>query len=133
MAKFKFIPINIYKRDIGVFIGSRREFKAWVIDYYNSDGRYSGLIEYIQDTRKDTAVASFWYNELTGDGIIELPKLPKTPKEIAICSHEALHATFQILDFVSVEYVRDGSNESFTYLLEHILYNILDVSNYKTY
>ena len=30
MAKFKVIYIDIYKRDITVFIGSHDEFKSWI-------------------------------------------------------------------------------------------------------
>lgn len=133
MAKYKFIPVSIYKREIGIFIGSRNDFKNWIEEEYKEDDSYQGLVNLIQDTGTRTEAASFWYNESTGDGIIELPKFPKTSREIAECAHEALHATFQILDFVGVDYEKDGSNESFTYLLEHLLYNILNQNSYNTY
>lgn len=133
MGKYKFIPVSIYKREIGVFIGSRTEFRNWVEKEYKNDEDYRGLVDLIQDSGVRTEAASFWYNESTGDGIIELPKFPKTPREIAECTHEALHATFQILDFVGVSYEKDGSNESFTYLLEHIVNNILTIGTYKVF
>jgi hypothetical protein len=34
MAKVKYIPCDIYKRGISIFIGSLKEFKAWVKKEY---------------------------------------------------------------------------------------------------
>lgn len=133
MAKYKFIPISIFKREIGVFVGSREDFRNWAKEEYKQDDSYQELIELIQNSPRRTEAASFWYNGSTGDGIIELPKFPKTPREISACTHECLHATFQVLDFCNIEYEKDGSNESFTYLLEYIVYNILNGESYKTF
>ena len=33
MAKYKIIPIDLYRRDITVFIGSHDEFKDWITSY----------------------------------------------------------------------------------------------------
>lgn len=133
MAKYKFISVSIYKREIGVFIGSRRDFQDWTRQFYKEDGTYSGLVELIGDTPEGSDVASFWSNKDTGDGIIELRKLPQTPREIAQCAHEALHGVFRILDYVGVTYEQYGKNEAFTYLLEHLIFNLLTTSDYKTF
>lgn len=130
MAKYKYIPIDIYKRGIYVFIGNHKEFKRWVTEYFDDDPKYKGLIEYVQDLERDNALASFWYNSKTGDGIIEIPKMPRTPSEIAYCTHECLHAAFHVLDYIGVEYESNGNNESFTYMLEHLVKNLLDINDY---
>lgn len=130
MAKFKFIEVGIYKRGIHVFIGNHRDFKRWVAEYFADDDEYQGLIDYVQEVDKNDALASFWYNGNTGDGIIEIPKFPRTPKEIAYCAHECLHATFHMLDYVGIEYDKDDSGEAHTYLLEYLLKNLLEIDNY---
>ena len=133
MAKYKFIPISTYKREIGVFIGSRSDFIEWIEEFYKDDERYDDLVNLARNTPRRPEAASFWHNGATGDGIIELHKFPRTPIETAQAAHEALHAVFQILDFVNVEYIKNGSNESFTYLLEQIVKELLTIEDYKTY
>lgn len=132
MAKYKYVPVDIYKRGIHIFIGSRTELRRWANKYFEDDKEYRDLIELINETEVKSEAAVFWYNKSTGDGIIEIPKFPYTSKEIAYCTHECLHATCNLLDFVGVEYVPNGSNESFTYLLEHFVYNLLNKDTYKT-
>ncbi len=129
MAKYKVIPIDVYSRNITVFIGNHEEFKDWLTAY---DVPYSWekLVESVV-TSDDNALASYWYNKNNGNGIIELPWHPKSPYEISIAAHEALHATFEISNFVGIEYVVHGSNEPYTYLLEYIIRNILDYDNYN--
>lgn len=129
MAKYKIIPIDLYRRDITVFIGSHDEFKEWVTSY-----RVPSSLEQLVETivySDDDSIASYWYNKNNGNGIIELPFHPKSPEEIATATHEALHATFHMADYVGIQYVVGGSNESFTYLLEYLTKNILDYNNYE--
>lgn len=129
MAKYKIIPIDLYKRDITVFIGTHDDFKEWIAQY-NVPTSWEQLVENIVDS-DDSALASYWYNNKNGNGIIELPWHPKSAYEISVASHEALHATFHTLDYIGIEYVVNGSNESFTYLHEYILNNILTYDNYE--
>ncbi len=128
MAKFKTIDIELYKRDITIFIGSHYEFKDWLLQY-KVPTSWEQLIESIIES-DDSALASYWYNKY-GNGIIELPWHPKSSYEISVAAHEALHATFRVLDYVGVEYVINSSNESFTYLHEYILEKILNYDNYQ--
>lgn len=129
MAKFKVINIDIYKRDITVFIGTHSEFQEWVAQYRVPES-WEQLVESIIMSNDD-ALASYWYNRNNGNGIIELPFHPKTAEEIATAAHEALHATFRVADYVGLEYMPGGSNESFTYLHAFILENIFNYDNYK--
>lgn len=129
MAKYKVIHIDLYKRDITVFIGTHDEFKDWVSSY-RVPTSWEQLIESIVYS-DDDAIASYWYNRNNGNGIIELPYHPKHANEIATAAHEALHSVFHIANYVGLEYVKGGSNESFTYLLEFIVDNILDFNNYN--
>lgn len=129
MAKFKIINIDLYKRDITVFIGTHSEFQDWV-SQYRVPASWEQLIESIIIS-EDDALASYWYNRNNGNGIIELPFHPKTAEELATAAHEALHATFRIADYVGLEYMRGGSNEAFTYLHAFILENIFNYEDYK--
>lgn len=131
MAKYTYIPVDIYKRGITVFIGSHKEFKCWVSEYYKDDVEYQGLIDYVHTREDYNITASFWYNGSTGDGIIELPKFPKSAKEIAVAAHEVLHAVFHILDYCGISYSKESGGESHTYLLEYVLSNLLNIDNYK--
>lgn len=131
MAKYKVIPIEMFKRSLIVFIGSHKEFQKWVPYYFGEDEEYDSLVELVEETNNDGVQAAYWYNKYSGEGIIEIPKMPRTPREIACAVHEALHGTFHTLDYCGVEYIKNGSNETFTYLHELIVYNILEIENYK--
>lgn len=130
MAKYKVIPIDLYKRDITVFIGTHDEFKNWITSYKVPES-WEQLVENVS-VSDDSALASYWYNANNGNGIIELPWHPESAYEVSVAAHEALHAVFRMADFVGIEYVVNGSNEPFTYLLEYLVSNIIDYENYTT-
>ena len=115
MAKFKIIHINLYKRDITVFIGTHDEFKQWVKNY-KVPSSWEQLIENIIESN-DVAEASYWCNNNNGNGIIELKKHPETIEEICIAAHECLHCVMRILSYVGIPCIEYASNETYTYLL----------------
>ena len=129
MAKYKHIRIELYKRDITVFIGSHEEFKEWIktCDYSKT---WNNTITQILES-DDNSEASYWHNYIDGNGIIELHYHPKSPKEIAIAAHECLHATMRVLSFIGIPCFENEANEPYTYLLEYILEQVLDFNNYK--
>lgn len=129
MAKYKVIPVDVYSRHVTVFIGSHDEFKDWITSY-DVPNSWEQLVENVVNS-DDDALASYWYNSNNGNGIIELPWHPKSPYEVSVAAHEALHATFRIADYIGVDYVVNASNEPYTYLLEYIVRNILDYENYN--
>lgn len=129
MAKFKVIPIDLYKRDITVFIGSHDEFKEWVTSY-KVPSNWEQLIESIVES-EDDAVASYWYNRLNGNGIIELPWHPEKKGEIGVAAHECLHCVMHTLSYVNIPCIPHEANESYTYLLEYLLVQVLDYNNYE--
>ena len=130
-AEVKYIPIDIYKRFIYVFIGSLDEFKLWVKNTYTYD-KEKEFVEMVLGLTEDSiGMASFNWDSAGGTGVVLIPKMPKTPKETAALIHELMHATFWILDFCHVDYDPNGSNEAFTYLMEHLTRNALEKEGYK--
>lgn len=129
MAKYKCIRIELYKRDITVFIGSHEEFKEW-IKTNDCTETWRDIINQILES-DDNAEASYRHNAIDGNGIIELHYHPKSPKEIAIAAHECLHATMRVLSFIGIPCFDNEANEPYTYLLEYILEQVLDFNNYK--
>lgn len=131
MAKVKYIPCDIYKRGISIFIGSLKEFKAWVKKEY-TDENDKGFAEMVEKLDEDNVgMASFNYNNQDGQGVVLIPQYPSNPKEYAVLAHELLHATFHVLNFCHVEYCIDGSNEAFTYMLEHLTRWALEKEGYN--
>lgn len=130
MAKYKVINIDIYGRDITVFIGSHDEFKEWVSSY-RVPTSWQQLIESIIESTNDGADASYWYNRLNGNGIIELSRHPESKEEIGIAAHECLHCVMHILSYINIPCIPNEANEAYTYLLQYILVNLLDYNNYK--
>lgn len=129
MAKYKVINIDIYERDITVYIGTHEEFKQWVASY-KVPTSWEQLIENIIDS-EDDADASYWYNKNNGNGIIEFHHHPKTNKEIAVAAHEVLYAVIHIMYYIGIPIIPDNANESYTYLLQYILSELLDYDNYE--
>lgn len=131
MAKVLYIPCDIYKRGISVFIGGLDDFKAWVKKEYTDDSEQEFVSMVMELNEGNVGMASFNYDNQNGQGVILVPKFPDTPKEYAALVHELLHATFHILNFCHVDYTIDGSNEAFTYLMEHLTRNALEKERYS--
>ena len=129
MAKYKNIRIELYKRDITVFIGSHEEFKEWIkkCDFPET---WNTIITQILKS-DDNAEASYWYNNNNGNGIIELKKHPETTEEICTAVHECLHCVIRVLSYIGIPCVEYAANEAYTYLLEYILTNVLDYKGYE--
>ena len=129
MAKYKNIRVELYKRDITVFIGSHEEFKKW-IKTNNCSETWINIISQILKS-DDNAEASYWHDDINGNGLIELHYHPKSPEEVAVAAHECLHATMGILSFIGIPCFDNEANEPYTYLLEYILKQVLDFNDYK--
>lgn len=130
MAQQKYIPIDVYKRCIHIFIGSLDEFKKWAKDYY-TDEEDQDFLNCVLKTEQGFAHARFFFNYKVGTGVVLTPIFPDNEIEIAALSHELLHATFFIANYCGLEYSYDGSNEHFTYLHEHLVRNALEKEGYK--
>ena len=125
MAKIKNIPCDIFKRDIDVFIGSYEELCKYAKKHLKKDP----LLDEITDNTPDYAAC--FYFRADGTGIIHLLKFPTTPEEIGHASHESLHAAMRLCWYCGVDYTPGAPNETFTYLQEWILLNILTKKGYK--
>jgi len=130
-AKVKYIPIDIYKRYIYIFIGSLDEFKLWVKNTYIYDEEKDFVNMVLGLTEDSIGMASFNWDSAGGTGAVLIPKMPKTPKETASLIHELMHATFWVLDLCHVDYDPNGSNEAFTYVMEHLTRNALEKEGYE--
>lgn len=133
MAKYQFIDVAQFKRGIYVFIGRHSEFVDWVTETFKNDKDYSGFVKYVREEEYLNPAGTFWYNQYTGDGVVELSKFPRTPAEIAASAHECLHAVFNMLDFLGINYDKQSSGESHCYLLEYFIFRLLTQDNYKTF
>lgn len=131
MAKYKNVHIDLFKRDITVFVGTHEEFIDWV-SKCEVGKSWQGLKETIEESEEaEESDATYWYNPRNGNGIIELKTHPKTPEEIGTAAHEALHAVSHSLSFLGVPHYAHEANEPYTYFLELLLKEILDFDGYE--
>lgn len=131
MAKIKYIPCDMWKRGVYAFIGSLSEFKDWVLNETKEEWS-DDFLDMVRGLDKNKiGLASCNYDD--GTSVILMPKFPKTPKELAYVGHEILHATFVMLDYCGVEYIKHTSHETFTYLYEHIARNVYEKIGYKEF
>ena len=134
---YKYIPIDVYKRELYVWVGKDLNvLKEWVKTEFTQDDEVDFLNYIISFQELTTAAASFFYNNKNGTGIIWLPEFPNDindAKSLACIAHEVLHATFHVLNFCRVEYSYDGNNEAFTCLHEHIFRNVLEDKFYTEF
>lgn len=137
MAKYKYIHCDVFKRGVSIFIGDCDSLRKWAKKFYNAP-QEQDLIDVVNKycTKENyftTDVAARQYGSDSGQWIIHLPKFSFTynPTEIATLSHELLHATHGMLDFLGVEYRYGEANEPYTYLHEYLLKNALMEKGYK--
>lgn len=134
---YQFIYCDMYKQTVTVFIGGCEDLKIFAKKVYTEDNERD-LIHTLEETcseanYNDNNVGARCYNSDSGTIIVHLPEFSfeYNPIEIANLSHELLHATFLMLDFIGVEYRYGGANEPYTYLHEYLLKNALNKKNYK--
>lgn len=128
MAAYKqYIPCDIYKRGITVFLGSYDELLKYVKEIY-IDKDDDDDIEFYNSLKNSRGGAADTH---MGDGyaIVRLPKFPETPYEIADAEHELLHATFWMLDYCGVQ--ESSPYEAHTYLLSWLTLNALTKDRYE--
>lgn len=126
MAKQKYIPCDIYRRGVTVFIGTYAEMVAWAKKEF-TDLRYKDFLygmEQLQGGYMDTHYDC-------GSCVVRIPSFPTTPEESAALGHEILHATHYILSYCGVEFVWKGNNEAYTYLFEWLQQNALTEDGYE--
>lgn len=128
MAQVKYIPCDIYKRGITVFIGNKEEFISYCEKTYNEDEDDEDFVYSIKNCAYGYA-DTHWGN---GYAIVRLPSFPKTPIEIAATAHELLHATQWLLWYCGVEYEnKNVTNEAYTHMLEHLVRNTFEENGYE--
>lgn len=133
MSKVKIIPVDIFCRQVIVFIGSEND----LLEYTKKNIKYEDLkrsILYYLENQYDSqeTAEGYCYSNNGGHCLIHLYKMPESPKEISIASHECVHATCRILDAIGVSYKTNESdgNEVFAYLQEYLLLNTITKKGY---
>ena len=137
-AIYKYIHCDVYKHGVSVFIGDCESLRKWAKKVYREPNEQD-LIQSIEahctdENYFENDVAARIYNSDSGQFIVHLPSFSfdYNPIDISNLSHELLHATFLILDFIGMEYSYNGNNEAYTYLHEFLLKNALIEKGYKS-
>ena len=126
MAKYKDIKVDIFKRYVTVFIGSKQELYNYVVNYnYGVD-----LVKSVKDVIEEDSPGMTFYNS-SGISLIYIENEPTTPESISILGHEVLHAVFHLFGYVGVDFIDNSSNETFTYAFDYILKRALTKKGYK--
>ena len=136
MAKYKYIYCDVYKRGVSVFIGDCESLKKWAkkaYDYPEVQDMIKDILECSDEEYRNNDVTARCYCSNAGCWIVHIPSFSFTynPTEITKMSHELLHATMGLLDFIGVEYRYNGNNEPYTYLHEYLLTEALIEKGYK--
>ena len=127
----KFIPCDIYRRGVCIFVGKLNEFKKFIEKEYpkEEDAEFRNMV--LQTEECSSIALQIFYDKRDATCHILIDELKYTPKYIAKLTHELLHATFFILDFCGVGYYSDTNNEPFTYMLEHLVINAVEKYGYE--
>lgn len=134
---YKYIHCDVYKHGVVVFIGNCDDLRKLVNKVYK-DPQVRDLVMCVNKYCTDenyvsNNISARCYNSDSGQFIVHLPSFSFTydPTEISNLSHELLHATFLMLDYIGIEYAYNGNNEAYTYLNEFLLREALTKKGYK--
>ena len=136
-SMYKYIYCNVWRRGVTVFIGACED----LVKFTHRNFTHSTVQDLVAsiDTHCNTlnydsneVIARFYCSD-AGYFIVHLPKFSFTynEEEIAYLSHELLHATHALLDFLGVEYRYGGANEPYTCTFEYLLKEALNKKGYK--
>ena len=136
-SMYKYIYCNVWRRGVTVFIGTCEDLVKHVNKYFthctvqdltSSINMHCNTLNY-----ENNEVTARTYSSDAGYFIVHLPKFSFTydAEELASLSHELLHATHALLDFLGVEYRYGGANEPYTYTFEYLLREALNKKGYK--
>ena len=65
------------------------------------------------------------YQRIAPKSVIWLQSFNNTPEDISILAHECLHATFDLMEYVGIEYDGEENNEAFTHYLGSLVRSFL--------
>ena len=127
MAKVKYIPCDVYKRGVSVFVGTYEELVKWSKEEFTNPD-YEDFLKTLEEN-SPKGEADCHYD--CGSCVVRIEQFPCTPGEVAALAHELLHGVFYILGYCGVEYAYNTSNEAYTYLLEWLMGEALRMEGYK--
>lgn len=129
MAKVNYIKCGVYKRGVHVLIGTHNELLKYIKkEYKGVEKDYKDFLESVK-IKTNGYATTYW-----GDGecVVLLPKFPDNPEDIAVATHEMMHATECILWYSGIYKDKEKINdEVFAYLLEYLVKNTLEEENYE--
>lgn len=132
MAKYKVIPIPIYRMDLRVFIGSLEEFKSFMEDKSKKNHVYDYIVNDVGENLnklKSYEASTFW-NRQARILIVYLPSLSTRPHSLNNIVHELSHATFHILDDVDIR-IDANNDEPFAYLQGWLMQEVFEKNGYE--
>lgn len=116
------VSLDPYPATLIVIIAeSDKELKTWIKrrkEYKNKEEILDRLY-----WQKDSC-SGFYTCSPRNEGFIRLRRAPITANDIAVLTHEALHATCETLRRASLPLVSE-SEEAYTYLLDHIVRTVI--------
>ena len=127
MAKVKYIPCDIYRRGISVFIGTYDELLQWSKSEF-TEPKYEDFLKTMAETAPGGS-ADCHYD--CGSCVVRVSKIPETPDEWNDLTHELLHATFYVLGYCGVNYIPGDTNEAYTYLHGWLVESALIAEGYE--
>ena len=135
MVKVKEFRVDVFNAAILVFIGNPQD----MISYLRDKKKNQQLADSVAKGDFDYADGMEWGCQ-GGNQIIWLEKLSirnltKLSYLIATATHEAFHATADLMNNKGVEYGSDekDSNETFAYTIGWIMQNIIEPKGYTIY
>ena len=135
MVKVKEFRIDVFNATVMVFIGNPQD----MVSYIRDKKKNQQLADSVANSDFASADGMEWGCQ-GGNQIIWLEKLSiknltKLPYLIATATHEAFHATADLMNTKGVEYGPDtnNSNETFAYTIGWIMQNIIEPKGYITY
>ena len=135
MVKVKEFRIDVFNAGVMVFIGNPED----MVSYIKIKKKNKNLAEAIEKHDFTNADGTQW-GCVGGNQVVWLEKLSirslaRLAYHIATATHEAFHATADLMNTKGVEYGSDenDSNEAFAYTIGWIMQNIIEPKGYTIY
>lgn len=131
-VKLKYIPINIYRLTLTVFVGDFNEFYNFIkLETKGEENDYSDLLDILEkDKEYPMLCASTYWNSKTRTPIVYLPSLSTKPRDLNGACHELGHVTRIILDDIGVKTTVDN-DEAFQYLQGYLMEQVYTKDGYE--
>jgi len=113
------IPCDLFAYDVVVIFGPYEKLKGYFTAVYNSEQHVPDFhapkgIPRGLSVSHDKYPVTIW-----------MPRMPRTAREISTLAHEAVHATYVIMEHVGIE-MNGTTDEIWARTLGHIVHKVLE-------